>query len=89
MDQPTLHTPRLILRPFQLSDASAAQQLAGAAEVAAMTLTIPHPFGDGIAESWIATHRAAWGRGRPSRSTPWISIGSKRRIFRAIRRRVG
>jgi len=68
MDQPTLHTPRLILRPFQLSDASAVQRLAGAAEVAAMTLTFPHPYGDGMAESWIATHRAAWGRGQPSRS---------------------
>jgi len=60
MDQPTLHTARVMLRPFQLSDAATVQRLAGAAAVAEMTLNIPHPYGDGMAESWIGTHRTAW-----------------------------
>ena len=63
MDQPTLQTPRLALRPFQLTDAPAVQRLTGAAAVAEMTLHIPHPYADGMADAWIATHRAAWDAG--------------------------
>lgn len=53
---PTLHTERLILRPFGPSDAAAIQALAGAIEVYRMTLNVPHPYEDGMAEQWIATH---------------------------------
>ena len=53
---PTLQSKRLLLRPFQLSDATDVQRLAGEKEVAATTLNIPHPYLDGMAESWIATH---------------------------------
>src|SRR5579863_3317827 len=56
MEQPTLTTPRLTLRPFDLSDAPAVQRLAGAKEVAATTLNIPHPYLDGLAENWISEH---------------------------------
>lgn len=63
MDQPSLYTPRLILRPFQPADASEVQRLAGAAVVADTTLHIPHPYLDGMADTWIATHRAAWDDG--------------------------
>ena len=56
--RPTLRTERLVLRPFTLDDAPAVQQLAGAYEVALNTLLIPHPYPEGAAEQWIATHQA-------------------------------
>jgi len=60
---PTLTTPRLCLRPFTLDDANSVQALAGAYEVAANTLTMPHPYKDGMAEEWIASHESAWNSG--------------------------
>ncbi len=56
---PTLDTDRLRLRPFQRADAPAVQTLAGASEVATTTLNIPHPYPEGLAESWINGHRPA------------------------------
>ena len=56
MEQPTLQTMRLLLRPFALSDAADVQRLAGAWEVADMTLNVPHPYEDGMAEQWIGGH---------------------------------
>lgn len=57
MSLPTLTTHRLILRPFALSDAPVVRQLAGAREIAMMTLSIPHPYTDELAEQWICTHQ--------------------------------
>jgi len=56
----TLQTERLVLRPFELSDAADVQRLAGDREIASPTLNIPHPYGDGIAEAWIEGHRGAF-----------------------------
>ncbi len=56
LNQPILHTTRLTLRPFTLADAADVQRLAGAREVASTTATIPHPYEDGMAETWISTH---------------------------------
>ena len=39
------------------------QRLAGAREIAATTLNIPHPYQDGMAEQWIRTHRPAFENG--------------------------
>jgi ribosomal-protein-alanine N-acetyltransferase len=64
VDQPTLTTARLILRHFVATDASVVQRLAGDARVAATTLHVPHPYLDGMAEAWIATHSAAWREGK-------------------------
>lgn len=53
--QPILVTDRLLLRPFDVADASEVQRLAGDYEVASSALGIPYPYPDGAAEAWIAT----------------------------------
>lgn len=62
-ERPTLRTDRLVLRPFEPSDAPAVRRLAGAREVADNTLTIPHPYPEGEAEAWIAGHPDAFRNG--------------------------
>lgn len=57
---PTIETARLTLRAFDLTDAPAVQRLAGAHEIADTTLLIPHPYPDGVAQQWIATHATEW-----------------------------
>ncbi len=63
MPIPEIRTKRLLLRGFTGSDAQRVQALAGAREVASGTLTIPHPYEDGMAETWIEGHAAAWEAG--------------------------
>lgn len=53
---PELLTERLLLRPFVRADAPAVQRLAADREIAAGTLTVPHPYPAGAAEAWIARH---------------------------------
>ncbi|MEK3735031.1 MULTISPECIES: GNAT family N-acetyltransferase [Paenibacillus] len=61
---PTIPLDRLLLRPFRLEDAPVVQQLAGDPFIADMTLYIPHPYGDGVAERWIGTHADNFAAGR-------------------------
>lgn len=58
--QPLLTTDRLILRPLQLSDATKIQQLAGNEDIANGTISVPHPYSDGMAGKWIGKHLAGW-----------------------------
>jgi ribosomal-protein-alanine N-acetyltransferase len=62
--QPVLETDRLVLRPFRLTDAQDAQTLAGHREVASTTYNIPHPYEDGMAETWISTHEDTFKQGK-------------------------
>jgi RimJ/RimL family protein N-acetyltransferase len=54
MTHPTLRTERLLLRPFLASDADEIVRLAGAREIAATTLRIPHPYSKADADTFIA-----------------------------------
>src|ERR1700758_3243962 len=58
MDQPVLQTTRLRLRPYRLADAADLVRLAGAREVAATTLRIPHPYREQDAVDFIASSQA-------------------------------
>lgn len=62
-ERPTIQTDRLVLRPFTLADAPDVQRLAGDRDIAWATLTIPHPYEDGMAEQWINTHQERFERG--------------------------
>ena len=57
MEQPILRTARLVLRPFESSDAAGVQRLAGDRAVADTALNIPYPYEDGMAEEWIEGHK--------------------------------
>ena len=61
---PTIQTQRLILRSLTIADAPEVQRLASDRDIAATTLSIPHPYEDGMAEAWIETHPEAYEKGK-------------------------
>ena len=63
MQEPTLSptlllTERLVLRPFENSDAEAVEKLLNDKEIASNTRAIQYPYPPGDALKWIAAHRA-------------------------------
>jgi ribosomal-protein-alanine N-acetyltransferase len=58
--QPSLQSNRLLLRPYCAADAPSVQRLAGDPRIASTTTTIPHPYPNGAAEAWIATHQQSY-----------------------------
>jgi RimJ/RimL family protein N-acetyltransferase len=53
---PTLTAQCVQLTPFVLDDAPLVQRYAGDLAVARTTLHVPHPYPNGAAEKWIASH---------------------------------
>ena len=60
---PILETGRLRLRPFGPGDAAEVRQLAGDRLIADTTLNIPHPYEDGMAQTWISSHQSNFDEG--------------------------
>jgi [ribosomal protein S5]-alanine N-acetyltransferase len=61
---PTLETTRLRLRPFTAEDSAEIQRLAGDRAIADTTISIPHPYPDGAAKQWVATHEELFKEGK-------------------------
>ena len=58
MTPPSLQTDRLVLRPYLLADVPDLIRLAGAYEIAATTLRIPHPYREQDAVDFVASTQA-------------------------------
>ncbi len=58
-----IQTERLLLRPLEMSDAPDIQRLAGDRDVASTTLSIEHPYEDGMAEAWIRSSQEKFAAG--------------------------
>lgn len=58
-----IETQRLSLRPFTSMDSRRVQYLAGDEAIASGAINMPHPYTDGLAESWIATHETEYQKG--------------------------
>ena len=60
---PTLHTERLLLRPFSPRDVPAVLAHCGNWDVARMLARVPHPYSRDLAAGWIESHADDWQRG--------------------------
>ena len=64
IEHTAIETPRLRLRPLELSDISAIQKAAGAREVADTMISLPHPYPTGEAERYVSLKQAEREAGR-------------------------
>lgn len=71
---PKLAGALVALRPFTAADAADVERLIDDPEVAAGTLTIPHPYPKGSAGPWIATHAESC---RAGKSLTWALVAKK------------
>jgi RimJ/RimL family protein N-acetyltransferase len=69
IEQPILETPRVRLRPLELSDISAIQMAASAREIADTMISLPHPYPAGEAERYVFRQKAEQEAGRSSTLT--------------------
>jgi RimJ/RimL family protein N-acetyltransferase len=61
---PELNTERLLLRGFSLADKEDVIELAGAREIAAKTLSIPHPLKPEDAEKWLKDKKNSYSKNK-------------------------
>ena len=64
IQQPTLETERLLLRPLTPADAPILARRAGRREIADTTISIPHPYSEQQAREWIAGHVDLFAKGK-------------------------
>lgn len=65
MNKPTLYTPRLMLRPFAMTDAPRIVEiLANAREISQNLLLVPFPYTHDNAIDWLSTHEGNWASGK-------------------------
>jgi RimJ/RimL family protein N-acetyltransferase len=72
-----LRTPHLLLRSIERGDIPAIVRLAGAREIAATTISIPHPYTEGDARSFLAHVDDAFRAGRSVTFAVTISPGGE------------
>jgi RimJ/RimL family protein N-acetyltransferase len=77
-----LRTARLLLRSFEREDVPAIVRLAGAKEIAATTLNIPHPYAEDDALSFLAKASEDFRAGRAVSFA--ISISPRRELCGAV-----
>lgn len=65
-----------------MSDADSVQRLAGDRAIADKVLNIPHPYKDGVAEEWIATHQPGFDAGELANFA--IVLGAENELIGAI-----
>lgn len=68
---PRIEAGRIALRPFTPDDAETVEVLIDDAEVAAGTLTIPHPYPKGAARPWIEAQVESY---RAGKSITWAVV---------------
>jgi len=64
IELPILETPRLRLRPLEISDTSPIQKAASAREIADTMISLQHPYSAGEAERYVARQQAEQKAGR-------------------------